>query len=108
MMYNLMSILLMAPPKEGESPFMSFIPLLLIIVVFYFFMIRPQIKKQKESRKYREQLKAGDSVVTVGGIFGKIVEVKEDAAIIEVENKVRLKVSKSALGRDASNVITKK
>ena len=54
MMNNLLYVLLMGQPTEGQSPFTSFLPLLLIIVVFYFFMIRPQMKRQKDLRKYRE------------------------------------------------------
>ena len=65
-------ILLMAP-SEGEGGIMSFLPLILIIVVFYFFMIRPQLKKQKEQKRFRESLSKGDKAVTIGGIHGKIL-----------------------------------
>ena len=59
---------------EGGS---QLVMLLLILGVFYFFMIRPQMKRQKETRQFRENLKKGDNVVTTGGIYGKIVEIKE-------------------------------
>lgn len=75
----------------------AFLPLILIFVVFYFFMIRPQNKKQKEIQKARAALKAGDRVVTSGGIYGKIREVKEDSFIIEISDNVRIRVEKSAV-----------
>ena len=108
-MNNLLSLILMAPSQGGESnPFVSFLPLILIIVVFYFFMIRPQQKKAKDQRKFREELKVGDKVVTLGGIYGKIAEVSEKTVILEVEGKMRLKVDKSALISDPSEITPQK
>ncbi len=101
-MSNLSSILLMAPQQEGQSPYGSFIFLGLIIVVFYFFMIRPQVKKQKEMKQFRESLSKGDKVVTTGGIYGKIADIKEETITIEVDNNVKLKVAKSAIIKDFS------
>ena len=75
------------------NAFMQFLPLILIVVVFWFFMIRPQMKRQKELKKYRDELKKGDKVMTTGGIFGKIVEINDFTVIIEVESQARLKVS---------------
>jgi len=69
----------------------------MIFAVMYFFMIRPQIKKQKKEREYRSALKQGDAVMTIGGIYGKITEVKEDAFIIEVHGGTKLKVAKTAV-----------
>jgi len=102
-MNNLLSIVLMAP-KEGESPLVSLLPLVLIIVVFYFFMIRPQMKKQKDQRKFRDGIKNGDKVITLGGIYGKVVEVSEKTVILEVEGKMRLKVDKAALLNDPNEI----
>jgi preprotein translocase subunit YajC len=76
-----------------------------IMVIFFIFMIRPQMKKQKEEQKFREGLKKGDSVVTIGGIFGKIVEVKGDnSVLLEVSKDVVIKISKSALLKDPADV----
>lgn len=100
-------ILLMAP-QEGENPIMSLIPLVLIIVVFYFFMIRPQMKKQKELRKFREELKKGDKIVTIGGVHGKITEIGDTTVIVEVEDKMKLKIDKSAIIKDASDIMATK
>ena len=69
----------------------------MIFAVMYFFMIRPQIKKQKKEREYRSALKQGDVVITIGGIYGKIIDVKEDAFVIEVHGGTKLKVAKTAV-----------
>ena len=105
-MYNLLSILLMAPPQDGKSggDYSFLIMMGLFIVVIYFFMIRPQSKKQKEIRKFRDGLKNGDKVITTGGIYGKIIEVREQAVILEVEDKMRLKVDKAALIQDSTDL----
>jgi preprotein translocase, YajC subunit len=89
----------------------AFLPLILIFVVFYFFMIRPQNKKQKEIQKARAALKNGDRVVTSGGIYGKIREVKEDSFILEISDNVRIRVEKSAVfaaGTEANTTEEKK
>ena len=80
--------------------------LVLILVVFYFFMIRPQMKKQKELKKFRESIKVGDKVVTIGGIHGKIVEMQETTCTIEVEGGVKLRIEKSAVAADAQDQLT--
>ncbi len=97
----------MGQPAEGQSPYGSFLMMGAIIVVFYFFMIRPQQKKQKELRKFREELKKGDKIVTTGGIYGKVLEIQERAIVIEVEGQNRLKVDKAAVVKDMSDVAQK-
>jgi len=96
---NYLTVFLMQPGEEGGGG-ASLIFLLLIIVVFYMFFIRPQMKKSKELRKYRENLKNGDKIVTIGGIHGKIVEMQDKTVTIEVEGQNRLKVEKSAIAMD--------
>ena len=98
---KLSTIILMAP-ANGEGGIMSFLPLILIIVVFYLFMIRPQLKKQKEQKKFRESLAKGDKIVTIGGIHGKIVEVKDNTIVVEIANDVRITVEKAAVSSDFS------
>ena len=85
------------------SGLMSFLPLILIIVVFWLFMIRPQMKRQKELKKFRDALQKGDKIVTTGGIYGKVAEIQEYAIIMEVEGGVRLKVDKSAVIKDMTD-----
>lgn len=103
-----MNIILMSQPAGQEAnPLMSMLPLLLIVVVFYFFMIRPQMKRQKEIRKFRESLAKGDKVVTTGGIYGKIVEVKETTIILEIAKDVNIVVDKNGIIKDMSDVQTR-
>ena len=80
----------------------------MIFAVMYFFMIRPQIKKQKKEREYRSSLKKGDQVVTIGGIHGKITDIKEDTFIIEVHAGNSLKVTKSAVSMSGNVGIEQK
>lgn len=103
-MNNLLNVLLMAQPAEGQNSLTSFLPLLLIIVVFYFFMIRPQMKRQKDLRKYRESLQKGDKVVTTGGIYGKINDIKDTHLIVEIDTNVKIKIDKSAILKDSSDI----
>lgn len=93
---NLLSVFLMAPPAEGQNPIISLIPWVGIIIVFYFFMIRPQMKRNKELKKFRENLKQGDKVVTMSGIHGKIKDIDTDSVVLDIENG-KLRVEKSAL-----------
>ena len=75
----------------------SLIFLLLIIVDFYFFMIRPQVRKQKEATNFRNSLKKGDKVTTTGGIYGKITDVKDRTVTLEIADNVLVKVDKNAV-----------
>lgn len=100
---NLLYVLLMAPTENGGSGLGAFLPLILIILVFYLFFIRPQMRKQKQLRKYRESLKKGDKIITVGGIHGKIVEEQERTFTIEVEGGNRLRVEKSSIAMDGAS-----
>ncbi len=95
--------LLMSQPGEGGGGYSSFILLALLMVVFYFFFIRPQSKKAKDLRKYREALKKGDKIITIGGIHGKIVESQETSFTIEVEDGSRMRIEKSAVAGDATD-----
>jgi len=105
-MMNLLYILLFAPAQgtegSGSSSLLSFLPLVLIILVFYLFFIRPQMKKSKDQKKFRESLKKGDKVITIGGIHGKIAEIDETTVVLEVGNQMRLTFEKSAIALDSS------
>ena len=107
-MNNLTNIILMAQPQGDQNPLMSFLPLLLIIVVFYFFMIRPQMKKQKDLRSYREALQKGDKVITTGGIYGKVIGISDNSVLVEVDDNVKLKIDKSAILKEAADIEQKK
>jgi len=83
------------------------IMIVLMIGVFYFFMIRPQMKKQKELKKFRENLAQGDKVVTIGGIHGKILEVTDSTVLISVEG-TKLRLDKSAVAQTVADQISVK
>ncbi len=104
---QLLNILLMGAPAGGanSNPIMSFLPLILIAVVFYFFMIRPQTKKIKDQKNFVESIKKGDKVVTIAGIHGKIAEVNDDTYLFEIENGVRMKIDKVSISLEASKRI---
>ena len=94
---NLFLLQAAAPAPQGGG-LSGILMMVLIFVVFYFFMIRPQQKRQKEIKKQRENMQVGDKVVTSGGIYGKIREIKEDnTVIIEIAENVRIKVDKSSV-----------
>jgi len=101
---NLLNLLLFMPQEGEESGgLMSFLPLILIVLVFYLFFIRPQMKKTKDQKKYREAIKKGDKIVTIGGIHGKIIETQETTFTIEVEGQNRLKIEKTAVAMDSAS-----
>jgi preprotein translocase subunit YajC len=82
----------------------SLIFIVLLIVVFWLFFIRPQSKKAKEEQKFRDSLKKGDKVVTIGGFHGKVVEVKETTVIISLAPNTEVEVEKTALQQTGANV----
>ena len=83
------------------------IMIVLMIGVFYFFMIRPQMKKQKELKKFREELKAGDKIVTIGGIHGKILEISDATVLIQSEG-TKLRLEKSAVSSTMEDTLQPK
>lgn len=93
---DLLTILLQAAGGQG-SPYSSLILFVGILVVFYFFLIRPQQKRQKEERLFRESLSKGDRVMTIGGIYGNVMSLDEGTALIEVDQNVKIRVDKTAL-----------
>jgi preprotein translocase subunit YajC len=104
---DILFILLQAS-DTSEDGWLSMVPLFLILVVFYFFFIRPQTKKNKDQRKFREELKKGDKVVTIGGVNGKVAELKETTIVLDCGNNIKLTVEKSAIVMDTTDVGQKK
>jgi preprotein translocase subunit YajC len=88
----------------GGQGMQSLVMLGLMVLVFYFFMIRPQMKKQKELKKFRENLKAGDKIVTIGGIHGKIMEVADTTVLIQTEG-AKFRLEKSAIAQSTEDQI---
>lgn len=96
-MHHLLLIMGQQGGEGGGNPILSFLPFILIIVIMYFLMIRPQAKKQKERQKMLDALKKGDNVVTTGGIHGKVVGFTDDdkTAIVKVDDNVKLNIDRS-------------
>ena len=77
---------------------MAFLPLVIIFVLFYFLLIRPQMKRQKEHRQMVESLSTDDEIVTAGGVLGRVTEVGEQFVTVEVADGIRLKVQRHTIG----------
>ncbi len=81
--------------------------MVLIFVVMWFFLIRPQQKKQKELARFRNELKKGDKVVTVGGIYGVVVDLKDKYIIMEVDSNIKLRVDRNCIVKDVTDIPAK-
>ena len=104
-MTNMHYLLTATGAVAGEGSVMesvlSFAPILVVIVVFYFMLIRPQQKKDKEDRAMRENLEIGDEIVTMGGIIGLVVSIKEDTVVIETgSDRSKVRIIKSAVAQN--------
>ena len=97
-----MYLLQAAPAKGGFDP--TFLLMMGgIFVVMYFFMIRPQQKKQKELKKFRENIKEGDQIITIGGAYGTVAKVDGSTITVTVESGAKIKFEKSAVSMDANS-----
>ncbi len=105
---NLLNILLQttAPAAQpgGMGSYGGILMMVLIFVVFYFFMIRPQTKRQKEIKAQRDAMKQGDKVVTSGGIYGRIRDIKENTITVEIAENVRITVDKNSVFATAADI----
>ncbi len=101
------SLFLMGPPPggaQGGGELMNLLPFVLIFVVFYFFMIYPQMKKNKAQKKFRETLGKGDKIITIGGVHAKIIEANETTFLIESEGS-KLRIDRTAVSMEASQAL---
>ena len=92
----------------GAGALMQFAPLLMILVVFYFFMIRPQMTKQKAQQSFADSLEKGKEVVTASGIIGKINKIDGGVITLEVENGRFIRVVKSAISKEMTEAFAAK
>ncbi len=88
--------------QGGGNPIVAFLPLILIFIIFYFLLIRPQQKRAKEHQKFLEGLKRGDRVFTSGGIIGHVVRVDNNVVTLEIANDIHIKVIKSYIAGPVS------
>ncbi|RPD46106.1 preprotein translocase subunit YajC [Hymenobacter sediminis] len=96
------TLLLQAAPATTSGGLLSYLPLVAMVVVMYFFMIRPQQRRSAEAKKFRASLAKGANVVTIGGLHGKIVDVSEETVTVEVDKGVRLRFDRSAIAREVA------
>ena len=103
---NYFNYILMAAPAEGSqgNPLITFLPLIAVMVIFWLFMIRPQAKRQKELRIFRDSLQKGDKVITTGGIYGKVVSVKDQIIVLQVDENTNLTVDKASVIKDPTDL----
>lgn len=97
-----LSVLLQVPAGSSNSMIWNIVLWVGIFVVFYFFMIRPQQKKQKDQKNFIENLKKGDGVVTIGGLHGRIYSIEGTTVTVEVDKGVKLTFEKTAISREAT------
>lgn len=101
---NILTFTLLQAAPAGQAPAgggsMFWVMIIAMFVIMWFFMIRPQRKQQKELEKFRNSLKRGDKVVTAGGIYGTVDEIKDRTVLIKVDGDVKLRVVKNSLVRD--------
>lgn len=101
---NLLTVLLQS---QGGADYSFLIMMVAIFAIMYFFMIRPQNKKQKEIANFRKNLEVGQAVITAGGIYGKIKEIEDNAVIVEIASSVKIKVDRNSIYADAQATQTK-
>ena len=94
----MLDIIAMGAPGQGASGFVSFIPFALILGIFYFLILLPMKNRQKKVQSFQDALKVGDKVITTGGIYGRITKVNDKSVQLEVADKVRIEVSRAAVG----------
>ena len=105
---NLLDVMLFAQPAangdgKSGSGYSMFIFLAAMILIFYFFMIRPQRKKEKDAQSFRASLQKGDKIVTIGGVHGKIIDVQDATFTVEMEGGSKMKIEKSAVSHIAKD-----
>ncbi len=100
-----MTLTVILQAAGGSNMLGTVVPMVLIMVVFYFFMIRPQVKKAKDHKKLVAELKKGDKIVTTAGIHGRIADMNETTFLIEVEGGVKIRFDKSAVSLDATKAV---
>ena len=86
------------PPDLNANPLLQFVPFLLVFLVFYFIVIKPQKSKQEEFKKLLSDLKKNDQIVTSGGIHGTVINVKDTTAIVRIDDNVKIEIDKEAIG----------
>ena len=100
---NILNMFLLQAPQQ-QSSWLRILVIVLLFVIFWLFFIRPQNKRAKEQQKFRDSLQKGDKVITIGGIHGRVEEVRENTVVISVDHNTKIEFEKSAIIPNASQV----
>jgi preprotein translocase subunit YajC len=96
--WNLEPLFALAAPPDGGSPWLSFVPFVLVLAIFYFVILLPMKRKQAKVQEFLSNLKVGDRIVTTGGIYGQVTRLGEQTVQVQIADKVRIEVAKAAIG----------
>ncbi len=107
MLYTILLDAAPTPPGSGGGGMSMLLMMVAVFAIFYFLLFAPQQKKQKKVNAFRESLKNGDKVMTAGGIYGRVREVKDNAVILEIADGVRIKIDKNSIYQSMEDVVTK-
>src|SRR6266480_2653652 len=92
------SVFALAATPEGGSPWLQLVPFALVLAIFYFIILLPMKRKQQKVREFLDNLKVGDRVITTGGLYGQVTRLGEQTVQLQVADKIRVEVAKSAIG----------
>ena len=92
------SLFAMAAPPEGGSPWLQFIPFILVLGIFYFIILLPMRRKQQKAQEFLDNLKVGDRIITTGGIYGQVTRLGDQSIQVQIADKLKIEVAKSAIG----------
>ena len=85
-------------PPQGGSPWLQFVPFILVLAIFYFIILLPMRRKQQKIQKFLDSLKVGDRIITTGGIYGQITRLGEQSIQLQIADKLRIEVARAAIG----------
>jgi preprotein translocase subunit YajC len=88
----------MGAPPQGGSPWVQFIPFILVLAIFYFIILLPMRRKQQKVQQFLDRLKVGDRIITTGGIYGQITRLGDQSIQLQIADKIRIEIAKAAIG----------
>ena len=88
----------MGATPDGGSPWLQFVPFVLVLAIFYFIILLPMRKKQQKVAQFLENLKVGDRVITTGGIYGQVTKLGGETVQLQIADKLRIEVAKASIG----------
>ncbi len=92
------SVFAMGAPPEGGSPWLQFVPFVLVLAIFYFIILLPMRRKQQKAQQFLENLKVGDRIITTGGIYGQVTRLGDESIQLQIADKIRIEIAKAAIG----------